>query len=165
MLCIKCGHNNPPDSNYCQKCNAVLYKMAQTKADPPPKVNERYNQLKNAGDRVKSGEWTVDEYSDFLVGISNALTQKEMEIREIEIPEESYEDFREELEIGFSGIELYNQGISEMRLYTEDLDPGHIDYGLELIDEGNERINEAMRINRENRQEIEEMNIDTSTFM
>ena len=165
MLCIKCGHINPPGSNYCQKCNAILPKMAQTEVAPPPKVNERYNQLRNAGDRVKSGEWTVDEYSDFLAGISNALAQKEMEIREIEIPEESYEDFREELEIGFSGIELYNQGISEMRLYIEDLDPARIDCGLELIADGNDRINEAMRINRENRREIEEMNIDTSTFI
>ena len=121
--------------------------------------------MKDAGDKVKSGEWSIDEYADFLGNISNTLAQKEQEIREIEIPEEAFEDFREELEMGFMGIELYNDGIAEMKIYVEDKDSAHIDYGLQLIADGNERINEAMRINRENRRKLEEMYIDTSTFM
>jgi len=52
-----------------------------------------------------------------------------------------------------------------MMLYLENQDPNHIDYGLELVHEGNEKINEAMKINRENRKKLEEMYIDTSTLM
>ncbi|MBM3465448.1 MAG: hypothetical protein FJX76_25425 [Armatimonadetes bacterium] len=28
MICIKCGHSNPDNLNYCEKCNAYIFKMA-----------------------------------------------------------------------------------------------------------------------------------------
>lgn len=129
------------------------------------KVNERYLQLKEAGEKVTSGAWTVEEYAAFLDHIARVLAQKEQEIRDIEIPPEAFEDFRQELEIGFSGIELYNNGINTMRGYLNDDDTTHIEEGLELIREGNEMINEAMRINRENRKKLEEVYLDSSTMM
>ncbi|MDQ7824781.1 MAG: zinc ribbon domain-containing protein [Candidatus Eremiobacteraeota bacterium] len=165
MLCLKCGHNNAQGANYCTRCNAALPKMTQTDTAPPTKVNERYMQLKEAGEKAKSGEWTIEQYGKFLQDIQAILAQKEQEIREIEIPEEAIEEFAEELEVGFNGIELYNQGIANMLLFLEDKNADHIDYGLELVHEGNEKINEAMRINRENRRKLEEMYIDNSTLM
>jgi len=165
LLCLKCGYKNSAGANYCERCSAALPKMTQTETGPPPKVNERYMQLKEAGEKVKNGEWTIEEYGKFLGEIQQVLALKESEIREIEIPEEAIEEFSEELEVGFNGIELYNQGISNMMLYLEDQNPDHIDYGLELVNDGNEKINEAMRINRENRRKLEEMYIDTSTLM
>jgi hypothetical protein len=146
----------------------MLPKMGNTNTSdiaPHQKVNERYMQFKDAGDKVIQGTWSVDQYNAFLDNISNVLSQKEQEIRNIEIPPEAIEDFRQELEIGFSGIDLYNQGIATMKLYVEDRDGTHIEEGLELIREGNELINEAMRINRENRRKLEEVYIDTSTMI
>jgi len=165
LICIKCGHKNPAGVNYCDSCGAILPKMTQAEMAPPAKVNERYMLLKDAGEKVRSGEWSVEEFISFLKNISAILSQKEQEIREIEIPSEAIAEFEEELNMGFSGIELYNQGISEMMLYAEDLNPEHLENGVEMIREGNERINEAMRINRENRRKLEEMYIDTSTLM
>ena len=165
MICIKCGQNNPHGAKFCESCNAQLPKVSHEESSSIPKVNERYMQLKNAGEKVKVGEWTVDEYSSFLDNMMNVLMQKEQEIREIEIPDEASEEFREELEAGFSGIDLYNQGIAEMRLFIDDLNSEHIDRGLQLVSDGNERINDAMRINRENRRKLEEMYQDASTFM
>lgn len=166
MICMKCGQQNPNGLNYCQNCNTMLPKVPQA-ADigQHQKVNERYLQLKEAGDRVLAGEWTVEEYATFLDHISRVLAQKEQEIRDIEIPPEALEDFRQELEIGFSGIEMYNNGISTMRLFLADRNSAHIHEGLELIREGNEMINEAMRVNRENRRKLEEVYIDSSTMM
>jgi hypothetical protein len=46
-----------------------------------------------------------------------------------------------------------------------DSDPAHIEEGLELIREGNELINDAMKINRDNRKKLEEVYIDSSTMM
>lgn len=167
MICMKCGHKNPSGAHSCEQCGALLPKMTQAAIEtaPPPKVNERYLLLKDAGDKAKSGEWSIEEYGKFLNEIRAVLSQKEQEIREIEIPEEAIDEFADELEVGFSGIELYNQGIANMILYLDDQNPDHIDYGLELVHEGNEKINEAMRINRENRRKLEEMYIDTSTLM
>jgi len=52
-----------------------------------------------------------------------------------------------------------------MMHYLDDQNPEHIEYGLELVHQGNESINKAMRINRENRRKLEEMYVDTSTMM
>ena len=164
---MKCGHQNPMGMNYCQSCNTMLPRVPQA-ADVDAqhqKVNERYLQLKEAGDKVISGEWSIEEYSNFLDHISRVLAQKEQEIRDIEIPPEAFEDFRQELEVGFQGIELYNNGVATMRLFLADHNPAHIHEGLELIREGNEQINEAMKINRENRRKLEEVYIDSSTMM
>jgi len=166
LICVKCGHSNPPNQNFCEKCNASLPKIVeQSKIEVPLRVNERFNQLKEAGDKVLSGEWTVEQFAEFLEHIYQILVQKEQEIREIEIPQETFDDFRDELETGFAGIELYNQGLAEMNAYVQDLNSEHIEYGLQLVNEGNEKINEAMRINRENRQKLEEMHIDNSDIV
>lgn len=167
LVCTRCGTENSDGTRFCTNCQAALPQIpAGTQvARPPDKVTDRYNQLKEASDKVLNGEWTIEEYGEFLENIAQVLAQKEVEIREIEIPEESYDDFAEELEVGFNGIALYNEGIAHMMLYLEDQNPENIEYGLELVWQGNEQINEAMRINRENRRKLEEMYIDTSTMM
>lgn len=163
---MKCGHLNAGGANYCQRCNTVLPKVAQTaEAFAHQTVNERYLQLKDAGDKVLGGEWTKEQYASFLDHIGRVLARKEQEIRDIEIPSEAYEDFRAELELGFQGIEMYNRGIATMRLYLADKNPAHVHEGLELILDGNEAINEAMRLNRENRRKMEDAFIDSSTMI
>ncbi|MCD4783426.1 MAG: zinc ribbon domain-containing protein [Candidatus Eremiobacteraeota bacterium] len=166
-VCTRCGAQNQENKKYCVNCQAVLPNIPAATQSPKlsETVMERYYQLKEAGDLVLNGEWTVEEYGEFLESISQVLAKKEQEIREIEIPEEAYDDFAEELEVGFNGIALYNEGIAHMMLYLEDEDPEHIEYGLQLVDEGNESINKAMKVNRENRRKLEEMYIDTSTMM
>ncbi len=32
MICVKCGHMNPGDSKYCEKCNAVLLRVLPPQA-------------------------------------------------------------------------------------------------------------------------------------
>jgi len=166
-VCTRCGTQNPDHKNYCENCNSVLPAIPASAQSPktPDVVLERYNQLREAADLVMNGEWTIDEYAEFLENIAQVLAQKEQEIRDIEIPEEAYEDFEDELSVGFEGITLYNEGIAHMMLFLDDQDPAHIEYGLELVYQGNENINEAMKINRINRRKLEEMYVDTSTMM
>ena len=162
IICTRCGSGNPPGANYCKNCNAMLPKMVQSEAVAHKKITTRYLQLKNAGEQAKCGEMTVEEYAEFLDNISRILSEREVEIRSIienEIPPEAMDDFAEELENGIAGIDNYNEGIGHMKLFVDDLNPDHIDYGLELIYQGNELINEAMRINRQNRLKMEEMQI------
>lgn len=165
-VCTKCGAQNSDSQKYCISCQSVLPNIPSVQViTAPDKVMERYNQLKEAADMVLSGEWTIEQYGEFLENVSRILAQKEQEIRDIEIPEEAYDDFSEELQVGFEGIALYNEGIAHMMMYLESQNPDDIEYGLELVYQGNEKINNAMRINRENRRKLEEMYIDTSTMM
>lgn len=163
MLCLMCGHENPEQATICINCKTPIPKMnSMISSAPPTKVNERYLQIKAASDQVLAGTWTIDEYSAFLHDLKAVLSQKEQEIREVEIPEEALEEFSEELTVGYRGIDLYNEGISYLMKYLEDTNPVNITHGMNLIFEGNERINEAMRINRENRRRLEELYIDTA---
>lgn len=165
MICIKCGAQNPNDARYCNNCNAMLPKMADSYEEEAPPIHDRYNQLKNAGEKVKSGEWTADEFIEFVEGIYHVLTGISQDIREIDIPPESTSEFEEELAIGFEGISLYEQGIQEMLGFIQTKDPVHIDSGLAMIRQGNDRINQAMHINRQNRKKLEEMYIEGTTLL
>lgn len=165
MICVKCGQQNSPGQNFCQQCNSVLPKIGDPEQANHQKVNERYLQLKEASDKVLAGTWSMDEYGAFLENIARVLAQKEQEIREMEIPPEAIEDFRRELETGFSGIEMYNHGVSIMMQFLSDSDPAHIHAGLELVRDGNDLINEAMRINRENRRKLEEVCVDSTRVL
>ncbi|MCE1246618.1 MAG: hypothetical protein LWY06_08240 [Firmicutes bacterium] len=166
-VCTRCGAQNSDMQKYCSNCQAVLPNIPSgtQMSIESETVMERYNQLKEAAEMVLCGEWTIEEYGDFLESVSRVLAQKEQEIRDIDIPEEAYDDFTDELQTGFEGIALYNEGIAHMLLYLEDQDPENIDHGLELVYQGNEKVNEAMKINRDNRKKLEEMYIDTSTMM
>ncbi len=158
MLCVKCGAENEESANCCSACGAILPRMMKEEApkEEPKKINERLQLFEDAVAKVLSSEWGLEQFEAFLREMIEVLAEKERGIREIEIPPEAMEDFREELDVGFSGIELYNRGIAVMTSYITDTQPHYLEAGLELIRQGNERINEAMRINRENRTSLEE---------
>ncbi|MGM9998804.1 MAG: hypothetical protein ACI38Q_05370 [Candidatus Bruticola sp.] len=161
MLCIKCGFDNEQDARICKKCGAALPRyVAEAEVEEvkveSPVINERLQIFEQAVDRVGSGEWSTEEFAHFLEETAAVLADKEQGIRSIDIPEEAAEDFKEELEVGFEGIKLYNQGMQVFFAYVESEDPALLEEGLELVRRGNERINEAMRINRENRSKLEE---------
>lgn len=167
MLCVKCGSENDIKAKVCGKCGAVLPRYeAEIKPEPEevPVVNERLQIFEDAAAKVTSGEWQMEEFAAFLQETAAVMAEKEDGIRSIDIPEEAADDFKEELEIGFEGIELYNQGLEHMFAYTESAEPELLEAGLDLIRQGNERINEAMRINRENRSRLEEICGDGSVI-
>lgn len=161
IICTKCGAQNPDGVKFCESCQNPMPQISSVLVDNP-KVMERYLQLKEAADAVKNGDWTFEEFAEFLEEVTRILVQKEQEIRDIEIPEEAYDDFSQELEVGFNGIALYNEGIANMMMYLEDKNSEHLDHGLELAYQGNEQVNEAMRINRANKRKLEEMYMDTN---
>lgn len=167
MLCVKCGFQNPEGANCCSRCSAQLPRMVAPvpAAEEAPRIHDRLNQMEVAVGRVVSGEWNPDQFGEFLMEMARVLADKERDIREIPIPEEAADDFREELEVGFAGIDLYNQGVQRMFGFLGDASTAHLDEGLDLVRQGNELINEAMRINRENRRKLEEMYSDSSNLM
>jgi hypothetical protein len=164
---MKCGHSNSFGQKFCSSCNAVLPKMTHVPqvAAEPTFVNERYLKIQAASEQALSGELSLEDYAAFLGSVYDALVIKEQEMREIEIPPETFEDFQEELEVGFAGVEMYFEGLRTLQLFVEQQEPSHIEAGLELVREGNELVNQAMRINRENRRKLEEAYLDTSTML
>lgn len=157
MICIKCGYDNPPTANACAKCRTPLPKMPAGYEAPRPVLTERLQKFIDAAENLKNGTWTLDDFKSFLDNMAQVLGEKAAEIRATEIPPEMFDDFSQELAVGLEGINLYEQGMAEMYHIFRDGDANHLDVALDLMEQGNEKINEAMRINRENRQKMEEL--------
>ena len=139
--------------------------MTDVNQDSQPVVNQRLLEAEEAAQKAASGEWTPQQFDQFIEELTEELNKREEDIRQIEIPPEAVEEFREELEVGFRGIQLWHEGVARMALFTQDGDVAHLEEGLDLCVQGNEHINEAMRINRDNRKKLEEIYRDSSTMM
>ncbi len=158
MFCPKCGYENDDTSTFCNKCGARIphFEQAEAAVKEHTPINGRLRNIENAVESVKSGSLSLDGFISYMQDLHSTLLNKEKEIREIVIPEEASVDFQEELNVGFSGIGLYNQGIGLMLSYDGGEDTSVLDEGLEYVRQGNECINEAMRINLASRSRLEE---------
>ncbi len=151
LVCLRCGALNDPKENYCQSCGATLPKLAYTMemASGVEKVMDLYYKFADAVEMLRSGESTIEEFESYVSGMQEKLARLEQEIREVQIDESIMEDFEEELEVGFTGVEKINQGVDTLLRFVEEEDDSMLDEGLELIKEGLEYIHKARVINRE----------------
>lgn len=148
VICLNCGHKNKIGSNYCEKCNVPLKIWDGVK---DKKATERLQLFISAVEKVKSGEWSDDVFSNFIEATSGKLTSIIGEIKkiEIEIEKDIMPFFEEELDTGLSGTDMYMLGIDELRKYFQSKDTSLLDKGVKLIYNGNEKINEAIEINKQ----------------
>lgn len=103
---------------------------------------------------MQRGRITAEQFSAYLQELSNILTQRAQAIYDNFEATDYYAENGEECDIGVSGVQSYEGGVNELWQFLEDGDPDHLSNGLVQIWEGNQRIIEAMRINRENREAL-----------
>jgi len=141
--------------------------MVQTQQEEagPTYINDRVKELEDAATKVQSGEWSIDKFSEYVDGILQVMNEREQSIRAIEIPPQTIDQFRAELEAGFQGITLYHEGLARMAAYAETQDPANLSEGLDLVKQGNDFLNEALRLNYTSQKKYEEMYLDASSMM
>lgn len=162
LVCIRCGHQNPDRQKYCESCNASLPRISEAVSAPPhERINVHYNQLKEAGEKIQSGDITQEQYLEVLDRISTIIMDRLKDLEGLEISEEVRASVEEELQLGLSGIQYFLQGIDEMRVYLEDPNPEHISVGLESIYQGNENLNVALEMARDNIRRLKDMGIES----
>lgn len=106
-------------------------------------------------ERARTGEWSAEELEAFLMHLYDLLVEKGQDCRAF-IQESGYRDEApDEVDSGLNGIDLYEAGIQEMWQYLQDGDESHLSEGLRLLWEGNEKINHAMFLNRESREDLD----------
>jgi translation initiation factor 2B subunit (eIF-2B alpha/beta/delta family) len=163
ITCIRCGHQNKEGAKFCQSCNAVLPRISSSVASPPPeRINIHYNQLKEAGEKVQNGSISFEEFLNILNRIYKVISDRLADIESMEISDEIRPSLEEQLQIGISGIHFFLQGIDEMRLYTTDTNSEHISAGMALVFQGNENLNQALEMARENLRRLKEMGFEES---
>lgn len=117
----------------------------------------RYEQIKDACDRVRTNNWSLDEFGQFIQNLFQFLeSQKDAIVGYVK--ETGYFEYgSQEVEMGMTGVQRYEEGLELIYSYIEDGVPESVlDQGLAIIWEGNEMINEAMRENRQARRKLEE---------
>lgn len=141
--------------------------MVQTQQEDagPSYISDRVRELEEACTKVQSGEWSMDKFSEYIDSILQVMNEREQSIRSIEIPPQTIDQFRAELEAGFTGITLYHEGLNRMAGYAETQDPANLSEGLDLVKQGNDYLNEALRLNYNSQKKYEEMYLDASSMM
>ncbi len=130
----------------------------------PETIGRHLAEIEDACQRVASGEWNGDQFADYIDQLAEKLQERENFIRQIEIPPEAIEDMREELEIGFSGIAHWNDGVARIAQFLDEPEVAHLEEGLEMCRQGNDLLNEAMALNRENYKRVESMYRESTTM-
>lgn len=129
--------------------------MARASTRPDGEAStSRYRQIRQRCEEVQGGQITLAEFITYLQDLSNILTTRAQAIYDNFQATDYWAENGDECEIGISGVESYEAGVNELWAYVEELDPERISNGLVMIWEGNQRIIEAMRINRENREAL-----------
>lgn len=112
-------------------------------------MSGRLQQIREACDRLQAGDWTREELDIFVQTLLETLRNQRNAIAGY-VAETSYRQHgSQEVDVGLTGALKFEEGLEKI-LASE------LDEGLKLVTEGNELINEAMELNRRERQRLEE---------
>lgn len=118
-------------------------------------INSRLNQIKQAIDAVVAGEMSIEDFKEFL-NTTNAQLEEKGRANRAWLEESGYgASSPAEAEQALAAMDLYEEGMTEMRRYLDDKDPAHLEAGFNLCKEGNVKMNKAMTINRDEYEELE----------
>ncbi|MCS7244088.1 MAG: zinc ribbon domain-containing protein [Candidatus Calescibacterium sp.] len=135
-ICIKCGNSNPDSENYCLKCGAPLPKISQAVARPARvKVTKNYDTIRLKVEQLLSYEISYEEYYEILDNMYYKIEEAGNMVSNMEIPEDLLPYFKEQIEIGLTGIDMFLQAINELKVLPE------------LLEELNNAQNEEVREN------------------
>jgi hypothetical protein len=119
-------------------------------------TTERFDMFKDMVQKAKIGQVSSQEFLAWLASNYEIMDQRANAYVDY-MEETGYIEYQtQEVLLSFEGLEDYDAGCQQFFLYCEDGDLSRLDAGLELIWQGNEKINEAMRLNRQFRKSLEE---------
>lgn len=150
MTCPACDYSNDNGVLFCRGCRTLFLGYTADEASPPEE-GERVLVLAQACELVRSGDWTIAEFRQYLNEFAEEQEKKETGIRSVEIPFGLEEEFEEERQVGFDGVETCNHSISVLASYDPEITGDHVLHeGLRQFHNGIQRVKEAMKINRRN---------------
>lgn len=159
--CPYCGQPVSPGDEECGNCQATL--VSSDPLDrPAPKTHDRditsrYDEFASRVQMVRDGRMTREQFSTWLGTIKKQLVSQRDRYVEMIRTSGYYEMSSDEVDMGMTGILDYEEGMELMSLFAaSEEDLSVLDQALAKMWEGNEKCNEAMRINRAFRNQLEE---------
>jgi RNase P subunit RPR2 len=160
--CPYCGHGVESTDHECKNCESIL--VSSDPLDrPAPKSHEqeitsRYDEFAGRVQMVRDGRMSRGQFATWLGTVQQMLVGQRDRYIEM-IRTSGYYDFSsDEVDMGMTGILDYEEAMEMMVLFAGDdeADMSILDAALEKMWDGNEKCNEAMRINRDFRAKLEE---------
>jgi hypothetical protein len=163
IVCLICGTNNDPGSNHCSKCSARLPKLDSRTAGfvTTQRQTGKYEKLRAAVMKVKTGEFSWQQFEEWYQVFFDDITGKIQylldSINQSHGPGWNYyEEFTEEVETTFAGIEDYQTALNQVWQAVETGDLNLAQSAVKLFLRGAEKLNDACVLNAETQRKLEE---------
>lgn len=160
--CPFCGQEVQEGDLVCGNCNSELVSTDPLDR-PAPKSHERditsrYNEFADKVQMVRDGRMSRSQFATWVLNLQQSMLAQRDRYVDFIKGSGYYEFGRDEVDMGMTGILEYEEAMEEMVMFGEnpDADMAQLDAALEKMWRGNEKCNEAMRLNREFRAKLEE---------
>jgi uncharacterized protein YacL (UPF0231 family) len=163
IICLMCGDSNEFGTNHCKKCGAKLPKLDERTAaiGTAVRTTGKYDKLRNAILKVKTGEhswmqfadWFQAFYDDIMVRISGLVESINQSHGQ---GWSYYDEFTEEVEATFAGVEDYDAALAQVWQAIESQDLVLAQSALKIFLRGAERLNDACALNAETQRKLGE---------
>lgn len=153
MTC-SCGLENEPQDLYCRHCFSLFFAVDE---DVSLHGNEHFFTLLDICEDLLAERCGLEEFRVQLAAFRDDMRRREKAIHAVDIVPYLEEDFAEEREAGFAGVDECNQALSMLaELEAPDeldtpLDSWPVLQALSRFHGGLCLVTEAMAINRRNR--------------
>lgn len=165
IICLICGENNEFGSNHCKKCGARLPKLDERTAtlagSGTVRNTGKYDRLKTQILKIKTGEQSWQQFTEwFQTFYDDIITRIQNVVEGINQSHGQgwsyYEEFTEEVEATFSGVEYYDTALNKIWEAIEAQDLQVAQEGLKTFLKGAEKLNDAYALNAETQRKLEE---------
>jgi len=145
MLCLVCGQISPGHPEKCPHCGTP----APSTPSPPPILRGRLNDLQVAAASLQEGSLSPEDFIALLDRTMARMEETLQWVKSQKLPEDFAAEIDEEIKQGCSGIEMYLDGLNDLRTYVSSRLNTHLEAGLAKAEEGNRRLNCALALNWE----------------
>ena len=141
----------------CLHCGGILPVMdGATRNSSSAGLTGLYDDFVKGCERVRSQEWSLAEFRDWLVAVrAKWESRKEHYIETVRQTDYFYVQ-EDEVTLCMTGFFEYEDAMDALASFAESGDLAVLDTALADMWEANEKINEALRWNREYRRKLEE---------
>jgi len=159
--CPFCGQSLNATDEVCPNCQSTIVSTDPLDR-PAPKTHDRditgrYDEFASRVQMVRDGRMTRPQFATWLGTVKQMLAGQRERYVEMIRTSGYYDVSSDEVDMGMTGILEYEEAMEMMVVFaTTDGDIGVLDSALQKMWEGNEKCNEAMRINREFRNKLED---------
>lgn len=171
--CPQCGYPAEPGDTVCSNCQSSLLASAEMPRTHDKDITSRYDEFASQVQDLRNGSLTRKEFGKWLNAIRARLNDRrdhyvqfvkgsefeDVDVERLEVLQTDYfKEREEEVTMTMEGIFDFEEAMALMASYVEDesAQADVLDEALSKMWHGNEKCNEAIRMNRDYRNQLEE---------